>query len=916
MKSFLEEVVEAVCQEDRPYEDYIFVLPSKRAGIFIKTYLAKFLGRTLFSPKVYSVEEFVKEVAGLSYASRLELILELYKAYKICTPAEPDTYEEFTNWGTTLLQDFTEIDRYLIPPEKVFSYLSSIQEVNHWSLSENKTQMIQNHLAFWKSLQSIYEQFNWQLLERKIGHQGLVYKKACERIPEYLTQTKGKKHILVGFNALNTAEENLFQEILTTSDADIYWDSDPCFIEDPIHDAGYFIRRHKAQWPYFKTHPLKGLQENWLNTKQINITGVPKHVSQAKVVGDLINTLQEANPHALDKAALVLGDEQLLNPLLNSLPEDLSEVNITMGYPLHKTQAAGLLLQWIDLFLSKDQNGWFFRPLMQFLSHPYIQMVLTTPSGVNESQEIQHEMTRRNMVYVTLDDLLGLELHNNSVVEILFAEKKTSEVFLDHALQFMKLLEGNYSDSFDATAANTIFRINELLGELSRTLQQYPFINDLKALKRLYKELLSSESIDFVGNPSGGLQIMGMLESRNLDFETVIITSVNEGILPSGKSVNSFIPYDVKRELNLPTYKEKDAVYTYHFYRLLQRAKSIHLFYNTEPDVLEGGEKSRLIQQLLTDQQIRHYVKESVASPTASPVRIQATVIPKDPILLQRIQDFAAQGFSPTALSDYIRNPFAFYKKNLLQIRDPEEIEETMEARTFGIIIHNSLEALYQPYIGKILTPDLLKNLIPKITSLVEAEFIKLFPASPKAQGKNLIALQVIIKYLNEFLAKEIEDATNHEIKIVALEERIKITMDVPDIPFKVCMKGTIDRIDEFDGNLRIIDYKTGQVTPSKLNVSNWEELIADPAFDKAFQVLCYCFLYEKRYNQFPKEAGIISFKSLGNWLINFTSSSESSPRQKDKTISKEVIGLFTEQLTKLMAEICSPKLPFVEKNE
>jgi len=419
--------------------------------------------------------------------------------------------------------------------------------------------------------------------------------------------------------------------------------------------------------------------------------------------------------------------------------------------------------------------------------------------------------------------------------------------------------------------------------------------------------LANMETLDFIGQPLTGFQIMGMLESRNLDFETVIITSVNEGILPSGKANNSFIPFDVKRDYGLPTYKEKDAIYVYHFYRLIQRAKNIYITYNTEPDVLEGGEKSRLITQLLTDKNLKPNITHTIATPKISIDPKPLIKIEKDGQFMEDLKAFALQGFSPTSLTNYIRNPIDFYTRNILKINDLEEVEENIAANTFGTIIHDSLEQLYTPLIDQVLTEEHIKTLKKQVPEVVQQHFTKNLSGVDVSKGKFLLVYNVILKYLHNFLDNELKQLKRHEIKILALEERYEELITVPGLDFPIKLKGTLDRVDEFDGTICIIDYKTGKVEAKNVKVTDWEALITDYDKSKAFQLLCYAYLYSKKHAKSDVQAGIISFKHLSKGLFPFS-------EDKDTRIHTDTLATFENYLFQLISEICNAAVPLTEK--
>ncbi len=912
MQSFLEEVVSEVIQEHNSLEEVIFVLPSKRAGTFLRNAIAATSTKTAFAPQIFSIEEFIEKVSGLVYATNTQQLFQLYNTYLKHTDTEKDNFFTFSKWGQTLLQDFNEIDRYLIDAKKLFSNLASIQEINHWSVQKDKTKMMQDYLDFWNNLDQLYFNFNSALLEEGLGHQGLVYRHACEQLSAYLSTTQNSTHVFVGFNALNTAETQIIQTILKTSTASIYWDTDSYFLDDPIHDAGFFIRKHRKSWSHFKEHDFKGIRNNYSAKKNIQITGVPKNVSQAKYVGKLLNELKEKHPESIKKTALILGDESLLNPILNSVPREIDSVNITMGYPLNKTPLANLFMDFIELYLYRDQRGWFYQNIISFLSHPYIAEFLKNVSS-DETEDLITAIRTNNWTHVTIPKIK--EINSDEKLDLLFFEKQPSpQQFVTHCIKIIEELKLRFIETNNTLGLEYLYRFHTLFNQILALVKEHTFINDLKSLQSVFKELLSSETVDFQGDPLEGLQIMGMLESRNLDFETVIITSVNEGILPSGKSNNSFIPYDLKTALGLPTYKEKDSVYTYHFYRLLQRAKNIHIIYNTEPDVLEGREKSRLIAQLQTDPIRVNDITEKVVAPAIEPKVQELECIKKDSGLMTLIKNHAQKGFSPTSLSNYIRNPIDFYKRNLLGIDNIQDVEETVAANTFGTIVHDTLEDLYTPFLGEILSKEGLTSAKSKIQPLVKKHFAKSYMNGDIDHGKNLIAHHVIVRYIETYIEQEIAEVKNHEIKIISLEGKLNITLDIPEMDFPIVLKGKLDRIDQKDGTLRIIDYKTGKVESKHVEIVDWEEITTDYNYSKAFQLLCYSVMFNTKNPINTIESGIVSFKNLNAGILRFATKEKKGSRKKDYPITQETLTLFQVELKKLILEICNPEIPFTEK--
>lgn len=910
MLNFLEEVIEELHNDKVAIEKCIYILPSKRAGTFLKKIISRKVGKTIISPDIFSIERFIEKIAGLSYASQTQQLFELYRAYLEVGSYEKENFESYLNWAQPLLQDINEIDRYLIDTSSLFSGLAAIQEVNHWSLAKEQTSLMKNYLHFWNQLHGIYKAFNSNLLDQQIGHQGLVYRKASEMSTQY-AQNEKRPHIFLGFNALNTAESHIIQEILKDPNSKIFWDLDEYFLKDKLHDAGLFIRKHVEDWKYLSTNPLRGISNHYLKNKSISIVGTPKNITQTKLVGELVNQISLENPDQLKKSAVVLGDESLLNPLLNSIPESISAVNITMGQKLELSGLASFFLNFIDIHLLTSKKGWFYKDFTSFLNNPFTAIVLEKYHI--KIEELTTHIHKKNWIYISEYDFAKFPKVDDHILSKLFFKYESPAQFVHQCNLLIHDFKRIFENKNDNLGLEQLYKIHTLFNQIMELIQEYTYLNSLKSIKSLFKQLLALETLDFQGDPLDGLQIMGMLESRNLDFETVILTSVNEGILPSGKSNNSFIPFDLKIEFGLPTYKEKDAVYTYHFYRLLQRAKNVYLIYNTEPDVLEGGEKSRLITQILTDEN-RQDVIEKIASPNILDITFPPKMVRKTPSLMVLLENYAHKGFSPSSLSNYIRNPIDFYKQNLLGIQDTEEVEENIAANTMGTIIHDTLEELYTPFLEKEIDREQLIKSKESIESIVHKNFQKSYMDGAYDSGKNLIAYNVVVRYIENFLDHEIEVLASHSIKIIGLERKLHLEITLPNSNQKVVIKGKLDRIDVCDGVTRIIDYKTGKVEKRHIEVIDWQNLTESYDYAKAFQLLCYSYMFLADSPLENIHAGIYSIKKLKEGLMLFYKKSSPQDSKKNPLVGKEVILEFEKLLFRLIEEILNPSIPFLEK--
>ncbi len=881
--------------------DCTYIVPSKRSGVFLKEHLAERLKKTLFTPPIITIEEFVQEISGLQKASNLELLLCLYKCYLDIPIAAHDNFDMFLQWGETILQDFNEIDRYLLPADEILRYLKSIKELDHWSLQPKKTRLVKNYLGFWENIESLYQNFQQALLSKGIGHQGLIYRIAEKKIIEYSEQNPNNVMIFLGFNALNTAESNIIQHLIQKNQSDIFWDIDEYFLNDSVHDAGLFIRRYLKEWPYYSKNSPKGIHNAFFQKKKINITGTPKSISQAKQVAQI---LAQHSDH-MKEVAIVLADESLLFPIVKAIPEHIDTINITMGLSLKSTLFYSFLISLFKLSENQTSKGWFHKDLVHLFSNPYFQK-LTHHNTSQSSNTLINEIKLNNTAYVSKHRLKALFETHKLALQLFPFQVTTPKSMITYCLNLIDTLKTLYKKEKNILELEYLYRFSKLFTTLLSQTTSVTFIKDIKTVHSFFQQLATIESLDFIGSPTDGVQVMGVLESRTLDFETVIITSLNEGILPAGKNNSSFIPFDVKREYGLPTYKEKDAIYTYHFYRLLQRAKNVFITYNTEPDVLEGGEKSRLVSQLMTDTNIAPFVTHGIASPKVVLAPKVETTIIKTPALLSELEKLASKGFSPTSLSNYIKNPLEFYKRNILKLQDPVVVQEDIAANTFGTIVHEALYTIYHPYLGQLLTKEVFETIQEQIPLSIKQAFAKHSPNVDLNKGRYLIIYHVITKYVQNFVAMEAKLVKNHSIRLLHLEERYEALITYPNLPFPIKLKGVIDRIDEFDGHIRVIDYKTGLTEPAHLKIKQWDQLTSSDAKSKAFQLLCYAYLVFSNQIAESMTVGIYAIKNLKYGLLQFSN-------KNDTIVDANALNAFQKELEKLILEIYNEKVPFTE---
>lgn len=910
MQTFISDTLDDILKSQSTFEDSIFVVPSQRAGVFIRNEFKRKLSKG-FLPEIITIEQLTQRISDIQQIDTIQLLFHFYTIYKELEE-KPNSFDDFCSWAFVALQDFNEVDQYLVNSQDLFAYLRDVQRMNKWTVKGEykETDLIKDHFWFMEKLGLYYTSLYKSLLEKRIGYQGLIYREASQKTLKYLDKNATKSFYFIGFNALNKAEETIIQCFLNYGNTEIYWDIDRSLLEGN-HSAGTFIRKYLKDWNYYHDHELKQPSENFSDTKNIQIIGAPKNVTQLKYVGQLLNNFTKYN-----NTALVLGDESLLSVALNSIPKKVEAINITMGYPLRNIPTSNFIVSIFQLFITQEKlrkkeiNEFYFKDVLKVFKNP-LMFQLLYDEDPNFIIDIQERITSENRSFISFEVLEKLSKPLNSKVRqltlSLFEPINSIESFINRIIQFIENLRSIVSD----LEREYLYRFHTAFTQLKNLHQSFGYFQDIKTLYQFYKRVVASEKLFFQGEPLRGLQLMGMLETRVLDFENVIITSVNEGIVPSNNTQNSFIPFDIKVDFKLPTYREKDAIFSYHFFRLLQRAKNIYLLYNTENDTFGNGEKSRFISQLELMRTDLNHISLHQKVDTQKRELIEVS---KDADVLEKLKEFASKGISPSAIGRYLYNPLEFYKERILGIKKTDEVEETIAANTLGNVVHDTLDELYTPYCGKYLSIDEVKEMKKQVSLLVEKYFNKHFVNGDYKTGKNRLIFEVAKKYVDRFLNLEIENLTKgNKIKIIATEQKLTAELKVEGIDFEINIKGIVDRIDEYNGTVRIVDYKTGFVNSGNLKFLE----IDDYKYEKAIQVMLYALLYSENYSMKEDqtiEAGIYSMRNLkaGYLKVNFSE----KPKGRDYIVNRDRIVFATKRISELITEIFNPSINFVESEK
>ena len=905
MQSFISDTLDHILKTTKSFEDVVFILPSQRAKVFVKQAFKDKI-TVGFLPEVINIEQFINQVSGIEKADSIQLLFHFYTIYK-GLEKQPVSFDVFASWAFTVIQDFNELDQHLINTKEIFIYLRDIQRLKKWSVEGDfkETALMEDHYSFLEKLNTYYNAFYKFLKENKIGYQGLMYRESCKKIDSFLDKNTTKKFFFIGFNALNTAEEFLFQKVLENKNSDIYWDIDTAFFKSN-HQAGRFIRRYKKEWRYYEKNEVKTLGDTFSQPKHIEVIGASKNTTQIKYAGEILEKITD-----FKNTALVLADETLLPITLNSLPKNINAINITMGYPLKDVPTTNLLFSIFQLFISQNKlnkttiNEFYYKDVIRFLKHQSIYKLIP------EIDAFSDDIAKQNQTFIKQSRINKL-LENTSselkeVIVSIFTSYNSIDEFIDRIINLINFLKEDVSD----LEKEYLFRFYTTFTQLKTLQNEFKYFPDLKTLALFFRQLISSESLSFQGEPLRGLQLMGMLETRVLDFENIILVSTNEGVLPASSQQNSFIPFDVKVEFGLPTYREKDAIFSYHFFRLMQRAKNVFIIYNTEHDVFGSGEKSRFVTQL---EMMRTDIVQKIISPKVAPQNKVLKEVKKNEAVLERLKELARKGISPSALTNYLYNPISFYKQKILKLKEFDDVEETIAYNTLGTVVHETLDKLYKPFVGKFLLVEDIEVMKEKSKDLVVKYFKIEFKNGDISTGRNRLIFEVANRFVNNFLAQEKELLKDkNQLKIIATEEDLATEIAIDGIDFPIKIHGQVDRVDELNGVLRIIDYKTGMVSAGDLKVPDFEKLREKEQY-KAIQVLLYgyCYTKSKKYTfDRPLEAGIYSFKNLNSGFlpVNFSS----NYRKKDVEITEEKLEEFMSEIKTYIKEMYTLDVDFIE---
>ena len=923
MKKFLEEVARAFASE-KDLRGICFVFPNRRSSVFFRRYLGLCSGRTLFSPRLVTIDDLFRDLSGLGPADKIELLKILYDCYVEVTSASgratDETFDKFIFWGDIILRDFDDLDKYLVRADQLLVNISDLKRIStdYDFLSEEQKEAIaqfctgfnpdrlssdpsdkkQMFLAIWDCLLPLYEKFRERLEAKGIAYPGMMYRRVAECCDTSLLAARYRQVVFVGLNALNECEKKLLDEIQKEGLGDFYWDFYGEMVCDPDNRSSHFIAENVKRYPSRRT--LQGVDE--APRQHFEVIAVPSAVGQTRVASEILGQLGEKGLMADPvETALVLPDESLLFPMLGAVPAQIEKINVTMGYPMAASDVAGFFsiverLQR-NAKVRSGKPSFYHKDVTDILDHPYFGKVASEEAV----RCIREDIVKSNRIFVPEDILAS----GGESFKCIFKYVPSAEGIADYQISVIWCVQkgqGGVEKEFLSRYCEAVQRLAALNLDTSAMAPATWY--------KLLDQYVALLSIPYRGEPLGGLQIMGPLETRALDFKNIIMLSVGEGVFPSKNVSASFIPYNLRRGFGLPTYEFQDSISAYHFYRSIYRAENIYLLYDSRTDGLQNGEESRYIKQLryhfnvpLEEKAVSYTLAGEAASDAALTVQKTPEVMQK---LLKKYVDVPPGErpavFSATSLNCYLDCPLRFYYEQVLGLSEEDSVSEELDAGLFGSIYHSVMESLYKPLAGRRLEASDI-SAVRKDASRLEAAVEEAFLSEAgisTIEGSNLILKSIILRYVDRTLEID-EGLCPFEIK--GTERPVKVLWPLKTVGRSVTIYGKVDRLDSnVPGIVRVVDYKTGSVS-GKSDCSD-VDAVFDGKADKRPQVAFQLYLYALMMQMQPGGDAeyhpcIYALRDMFGGLPT------------PQIISQENMVRFKERLGGLLEEIFNPDVPF-----
>ena len=901
MPDFLAKVADHILSSEVYLGDCIIVIPNKRAKRFLNKEFEKRMNSAYLSPEIFSIEEWVQSITKYANIDSAYLLFDLYELAQK-KRKKKESFASFLKWGPSILKDFNDLDLSLVAKSSFFSHLFEVKKMEEWTQNQEPTALMKNFIHFWSELEGLYDGLKQKLLEKKQVYQGLNFRIASEKIKEYLPNG----HLFfVGLNAISKAEELIISHCVEKLNAEFLWTADKLYLQEH-HQAGRFVRKYKDK---YRSKKFTHINSNFDGKKKISILGVPGYVGQAMLAGQII---KENNISAKEQSAIVLADEGLLIPVLQALPKSVETVNFTMGYPIKNEPWTLFFESWIKIMRNsnkeKKTNRIFY--LESILDIFEFSSFLSFCRAFGFEKKLRKFIVKHKQSYRTR--ILSTDLISELPPELsfLFSDKNKSpkDLVLHAQIMIDKAIEK--SKEFTKIENEITLKLKVIFSKLEFYTINKAYL-DWDGFMIFFKNLINNERIHFFGEPISGLQIMGLLETRLLSYDNIILLSANEEILPNRSKTLSYIPFGIRCTFGMPTHRDREALFAYQFYQLIARAKQSYIIYSTEYEQIGYCEKSRFISQLERELKNENVVSYVVSPKISLDDQCEETKEKTKPIL-KEIHEYLEKGISPSSLNLYIRNPIDFYRQKILKIPEPNRREKGFPMNVFGLILHKTLEKLYKPLIGQELTEHDLKEIRKKYRLALNFYFKQEYAQGEIQKGKNYLLYKAAESYLNNFFDYEHRMIKNHRIIIHDLEHKASWNLELSSIKKTVRLYGEIDRIDEIDGAIRLLDYKSGGGSNRwKLNLSEGgfpKDLLELTLYDKIIQLLFYSYLYLKSHSIQCLTSGIISLPMMKREFTPFSIGG-------NKLIDSSCFEIFEDLIGKFSNELIDSTMPFKSRD-
>jgi len=888
---FLNKIIHELLAQNPDLSEFNIVLPGKRPIVFIRQILEE-NNYSGFLPNFFTIEELIDRIADKQPVQGISLWLFAFDIYRSLGLIPKDDFADFLKWFPTLQKDWDDILKFSESDEAVLQYMFDEERIKEWAqdLGEDDNVPRKKFLNFWQNMNIFLPILKKKLKEKNWATSGMIHETAKARIADFAESTS-ERFVFCGFNAFTPVEEKLVRSLLRRNKGQCFFQADHYYFNDERQEAGKFLRNHKTWKEFDDNRAFQWIEDDFNQPKDIRVYEVSGNVTQTKVLPEIFKEIENKT---YSNTAVVLLDENLLPASLDVM-YGVENLNITMGFPLKNLSFSNAIKQlfYLQKQLEKNKSSYYYRDIFPILEE--------LPKSAEDEQIISNFRTKieeRNIVYISkklLEELLsGLSYYK------LLKKADHTGVYLDMLIAFCKRIKWLEIDDIqyeNVSHFENAFRI------IKNQLSPYDFEIRMETLEILINQHVNSESIDFQGEPLRGLQIMGLLETRLLNFENVIMLSVNEGKLPLGNSQNTYIPFDIRRYFDMHTFLENDSIYAYHFYRLIQDSQNVHLLYNALSSGVNTGEKSRFITQI--EMESSHKIEHLIIENSSEPIASQPIEIPKTEIVLERLQKWKEK-VSASHLTSYLYNPIDFYLSKILKTSETDEIEEELSVKNYGNLVHYSLQEVYELLKGKILKEKDLQNSIKEIDKYINIAIEKL-KHQPEfyEKGMNFIHRAIAKKVIENVLNYDLELVrSGNTLEILDIEKRFENVDFYLDPTDKISFFGFIDRIDRLNGTLRIIDYKTAKIKnlTVKIDENNVDEYFHNSERKQALQLCIYHYVVQNlpEFWGLPIETGIWSFAEAKKGVVSLQ-------------FEKGNIDDAMQSVKNLILEILNPDLSFIE---